>query len=143
MTGRRDPAAAGRDGADAPTPARAPAPDADTAHRAAALARALAAVLPGAAPGKRLLVLATTDAVRGGAPVWAEALGLAGWSHRVRIVEPHHDAGAEARAEIVAEAAGFGAGAIATEADDPAGAIAREVAGAAGLPLVSFPRATP
>lgn len=109
----------------------------------AGLAHALAAILPDAAPGERLLVLATTAAVSAGALRWAETLGLAGWCHRVRIVEPTHDAAAEARAEIVAEALAFGARAIVTEAGDPAGAVAREVAEAAGLPLVSFPRATP
>ncbi|MFM7074654.1 MAG: hypothetical protein ACKO5R_04310 [Planctomycetaceae bacterium] len=113
------------------------------APAAAGLSHTLAEALPGAAPGERLLVLATTAAVGAGALRWAEALGPAGWCHRVRIVEPRHDAAAEARAEIVAEALAFGARAIVTEADDPAGAIAREVAGAAGLPLVSFPRATP
>ena len=108
-----------------------------TAPRSPALA------LPDAGPGARLFVLATTDAVGAGALAWAEALGRAGWCHRVRVVEPAHDAGAAARAEIVAEALGFGARAIATEADGPALAIARDVAVAAGVPLVSLPRATP
>lgn len=135
MSGARPGPVAARDGAAGASP--------DGGRHAAGAEQALAAALPDAGPGTRLIVLATSDEVGAGAIAWAEMLRRAGWCHRVRVVEPPHDVGAEACAGIVAEATAFGARAIVAEADGPAGAIAREVAAAAGLPLVSFPRATP